>query len=99
MLQHDRQQVKQVGHGGTRVPDTRVFRLCNMTRYGDKFKRHVMESSQIDGVIAVETHLDRQRSEQETQYWGKLGWSAQFAPGQFDDSIDDMNDNEQGRPQ
>ena len=94
-----KRQVLQGGRKRRCVPDARIFRLCNMTRYGDKFRRHVLESDKVDGIIAVETHLDRQRSEHETQYWGRLGWSAQFAPGQFDESVDDANDNEQGRPQ
>ena len=94
-----RRREPQECRGPRSIPDARTFRLCNMTRYGDKFRRHVQEADTVDGIIAVETHLDRQRSEHETNYWGRLGWSAQFAPGQFDERVDDAHDNDKGRPQ
>ena len=65
------------------------FQLCNMTRYGDKIKQHVQAAPGLAGVIAVETHLDQGRGEVEQTYWSKLGWDAQFAPGQWDDTLED----------
>ena len=53
----------------------------------------------MDGVIVVETHLNHTLCEHEESHWSKHGWCAQFAPGQCDESIDDMNENERGRPQ
>ena len=52
----------------------------------------------MDIIIAVETHLNQQRSESETDKWGRKGRSAQFAPGQVIESIDDENGLAYDRP-
>ena len=71
-----------------------------MTRYGDKLKRHVLETQGLKGVIAIETHLDEQRGVSERSFWSKHGWDAQFAPGQWDDTLADAQQTEgKGRPQ
>ena len=41
----------------------------------------------LSGAIVLETHLDRQQSEDEEDYWIRRGWHVQFAPGQYDDGM------------
>ena len=55
-----------------RDPKGRAFRLCNTTRYGQKFRRRV-DGANVIGVLAVETHLDAGQSEEEQRYWGHRG--------------------------